>query len=424
MRELLHLMNPWWTGLAFDSGLERPRFLNRIKALIPDPNVVLLVGPRRVGKTYLLRQTVRGLLGEGVDARRILFLLGDHPVIAATPAADLLREYRAIHGLGREERVFLFLDEVQAVPSFDLQVKNLYDLEQVKIFLSGSSAGVFRNRAAHLTGRMIEVEIFPLDFAEFLLFRGVRISERDPHLRLTRFEEYLRVGGYPEHVLRENPEYLPALLKSTVYRDIVSIHGIKHPSVMDDLLVLMANRLGSRTSYTKLKNVLRVTVDTVRDYLHFLEEAFILQRVEKFSPSVNERIYAEAKYCFFDAGMRNALTGYRDEGAVAENVCFQVLRAGRPEVFHFFDRDREVDFVVKTPDGPLPVEAKYVDGIAVGDDRLAGLRSFIRKHRPPRAFVVTRGFASRETFEGCDVRFVPLWDFSIRPASTQEPGRT
>lgn len=413
MRELLHLMNPWWTGVAFDSGLERPRFMTRIRELTPDPSVILLVGPRRVGKTYLLRQTVRGLLGSGVDARRILFLLGDHPAITAMPVAELLREYRAIHGLGREEQVFLFLDEAQAVPSFDLQVKNLYDLEKVKVFLSGSSAGVFRTRAAHLTGRMIEVEIFPLDFTEFLSFRGVTISERDPHLRLTRFEEYLRVGGYPEHVLRETPEYLPALLKNTIYRDIVSIHGIKHAAVMDDLLVLMANRLGSRTSYTKLKNVLRVTVDTVRDYLHFLEEAFILQRVEKFSLSVNERIYAEAKYYFFDAGMRNALTGFRDEGAVAENVCFQVLRAARPEVFHFFDRDKEVDFVVRTPDGPLPVEAKYVDRIGMRDERLTGLRSFIRKHRPPRALVATRGFESREMFEGCEVRFVPLWDLSI-----------
>jgi len=422
MRELLHMMNPWWTGLAFDSGLERPRFMNKIRELISDPSVVLLVGPRRVGKTYLIRQTVRALLGSGIDARRILFLLGDHPAIAATPVADLLREYRAIHGLGREEQVFLFLDEVQAVPSFDLQVKNIYDLEKVKIFLSGSSAGVFRTRTAHLTGRMIAVEIFPLDFDEFLTFRGARISERDPHLRLTRFGEYLRVGGYPEHVLRENPEYLPALLKNTVYRDIVSIHGIKHPSVMDDLLVLMANRLGSRTSYTKLKNVLRVTVDTVRDYLHFLEEAFILQRVGKFSPSVNERIYAEAKYYFFDAGMRNALTGYRDEGAVAENVCFQVLRATRPEVFHFFERDKEVDFVVKTPDGPLPVEAKYVERIGMEDERLAGLRSFIRKHRPPLAFVATRGFEKQETFECCDVRFVPLWDLSI--SMTQEQGRS
>lgn len=415
MRELLHLMNPWWTGLAFDSGLARPRFMNKIRELLPDPGVILLVGPRRVGKTYLLRQTVRALLESGIEPRRILFLLGDHPVIGATPLADLLAEYRAIHGLTREEQVFLFADEVQAVPSFDLQVKNLYDLEKVKIFLSGSSAGVFRNRAAHLTGRMIEVEIFPLDFAEFLSFRGTSISERDPHLCLTRFEEYLRVGGYPEYVLRGNPEYLPALLKSTVYRDIVSVYGIKHPRVMDDLLVLMANRLGSRTSYTKLKNILRVTVDTVRDYLHFLEEAFILQRVEKFSPSVNERIYAEAKYYFFDAGMRNALTGYRDEGAVAGNVCFQILRAGRAEFFHFFERDKEVDFVVKTPDGPLPVEAKFVDRIGMGDDRLDGLRSFIRKHRPPRALVATRGFESREKVGGCEVRFAPLWDLTLNP---------
>jgi predicted AAA+ superfamily ATPase len=413
MRELFHLMNPWWSGLTFDAGLDRPRFMHKINKLVHDPSVVLLVGPRRVGKTYLLRQTVQALLGSGIDAKRVLFLLGDHPVIGTTPLADLLREYRAIHGLAREEQVFLFVDEVQAVQSFDLQVKNIYDLEKVKIFLSGSSAGVFRNRGAHLTGRMIEVEVFPLDFAEFLSFRGARISERDPHLRLTRFEEYLRVGGYPEYVLRGNPEYLPALLKSTVYRDIVSIHSIKYPSVMDDLLVSMANRLGSKTSYTKLKNVLRVTVDTVRDYLHFLEEAFILQRVEKFSPSVNERIYSEAKYYFFDAGMRNALTGYRDEGAVAENVCFQVLRGSRAEVFYFFDRDKEVDFVIKTPDGPLPVEAKYVDRIGMEDDRLAGLRSFIHKHHPPRAFVATRGFESRETFEGCKVRFVPLWDFSI-----------
>jgi len=222
-------------------------------------------------------------------------------------------------------------------------------------------------------------------------------------------------------VLRGNPEYLPALLKSTVYRDIVSVHGIKYPKVMDDLLVLMANRLGSRTSYTKLKNILRVTVDTVRDYLHFLEEAFILQRVEKFSPSVNERIYAEAKYYFFDAGMRNALTGYRDEGAVAENVCFQILRGSRAEVFYFFDRDKEVDFVVKTPDGPLPVEAKYVDRIGMEDDRLAGLRSFIRKHRPPRALVATRDFESRETVGGCEVRFVPLWDLTLE---LQSPGRS
>lgn len=413
-RQAYFSLNPWWEGRDFETGFPREEYLRKILARFDRPQIEIVVGSRRVGKTTFLKQIIKRQLEKGVEKERIFYLSCDHPQATGIPVSEHLEEFRQMFSLPRDERVLLFLDEVQETPNWEIELKSLYDNENLKIVCSGSTSALIKSHGGKLTGRQINTTIYPLSFSEFLTFKKIVPKFSEGYLLENYVEEYLQVGGYPENVLNPSTDYLNALLDDVFLRDLVRLHPIKNLTVVKDLFVLLTASVGTRVSFNKLANTLGVSVDTVKKYIEYLENAFLVKKMTKWSTSHRQRVYAQKKIYLLDTGLKTLLTGEQDLGFKAENAVFvHFLRTGQ-EVGYFAESRRELDFVTGAYQDPLPVEVKYVEDLGMDDKRLLGLKLFLKRFPDvKKARIVTKSVARKVRFRDVEVEMIPLWQFLL-----------
>ncbi len=413
-RKAYFTANPWWEGRDFETGFLRKNYLQELLKRFDRPQIEIVAGGRRVGKTTFLKQIIKSRLEKGVDKEKIFYLSCDHPQAVDISVSKHLENFRQIFSLPRDERVFLFLDEVQETPSWERELKALYDTENLKIVCSGSTSALIKSHGGKLTGRQINTIIYPLSFSEFLDFRKIEPQPSEGYLLENHAEEYLQIGGYPENVLNPSTDYLKALLDDIFLRDLVRLHPVEYLGVIEDLFRLLTASVGTRVSFNKLANTLGVSVGTVKKYIEYLENAFLVKKMTKWSTSHRQRVYAQKKAYLLDTGLKTLLTGEEDLGFKAENAVFvQFLRSDQ-EVGYFAESQKELDFIAGGFDDPLPVEVKYVDDLAMDDKRLAGLRLFLKRFDDvKKAKVVTKSVDKRERFQDVEIEIVPLWRFLL-----------
>lgn len=260
----------------------------------------------------------------------------------------------------RDRRLFLFLDDVQEGPQWEKDIKSLYDLESVNIFCTGSTSSLIDRQAGRLTGRQIVTTIFPLSFNEYLKFKEVKASLSEDYKLEHLADEYLTTGGYPEQVLRPSHEYMANLLEDILARDISLLYSIRKAYVLKDLLRLIAASAGSRTSSNKLSKVLGLSVDTIKEYVDYLQAAFLVRSMEKWTPSYSEKVYAQKKIYLLDSGIKILLTGPGEVGPKAEGAVFVELLRNNLQCGYYAESEREVDFVTSSDRDPFPIEVTYI----------------------------------------------------------------
>lgn len=414
MNSVYYSFNPWWEGRPFDTGIRRDFYLNKLKESLDRKQIEVLVGSRRAGKTTLLRQFIRELLDRQVAAKDIAYLALDHPSLAGVPLATHVKAVRKLFSHDRGRRLFLFLDEVQESPSWEAELKALYDSNDLKIFCGGSTSGLIKSQGGKLTGRQIVNRVDLLSSAEFINFRGDKPSLSEDYKFERLAEEYLTIGGYPENALRPSTEYLGNLIDDILSRDIMRLFPVRKPFLLKELLRLLAASAGSRTSFNKLGRVLSLSLDTVKDYVALLESAFLIAQLEKWTDSWTEKAYAAKKIYLLDNGVKTLITGAGDEGAKAEAAVFAELRRQNADCGYFAESEREVDFVIGTSRAALPIEVKFISSFDRDDRKYAGLKLFLRRFPKTRqAVVVTRTAEKEDEIGGTPVRCVPLWKFLL-----------
>jgi len=423
METIYYSLNPWWEKQSFNSGIKRDSYLQRFYLQLERKQAEIIVGSRRSGKTTLLKQFIRELLEKGVSEKDILYLPLDHPNLSATPISEHLKNLRKIFDHNRDRKLYLFLDEIQDSPGWETELKSLYDSEPLKIFCSGSSSSLIARQGGKLTGRQIITTVYPLSFKEFILFRGSQPKLSEDYKYETLAAEYLETGGYPEQVLNPSHEYMTNLLEDILARDLIRNFPVKKPFALRDLMRLVAASTGSRISYNKLSKTLALSLDTVKDYISYLEGAFLLQSIEKWTTSHSERIYAQKKVYLWDNGVRTLLTGPGDEGSKAENAVFMELKRNSLQCGYYAESEREVDFITGSYKSPLPVEAKYVDALDWKDRRLSGLRLFLRRFpKTKRVLLITKKFEDETVLDTATINAIPLWKFLLRSGDYLPPG--
>ncbi|MFH1176948.1 MAG: ATP-binding protein [Acidobacteriota bacterium] len=414
MDAILRVMNPWWEGRSFETGVRREIYLGRLAGARARRQVEILIGSRRIGKTTLLRQVIGEILAAGVPAHDVCYLALDHPALEAAPVSEHLKRFRKEFLHQRERRLFLFLDEIQDSPDWENELKALYDTEQIKFYCSGSTSALLERAGGKLTGRQITTTVYPLSFAEFLAFRGSLPTLAEDYRMERLAEEYLAVGGYPEQVLSPSHEYLASLVNDILARDLLRLHPIRKPAALKDLLRLVAASTGSRVSFNRLAKLLGLSLDTAKEYAGYLESAFLVAPMDKWTSSHSERVYSKKKLYLQDTGVRTVFSGAGDEGSRAENAVFMELKRRGVAAGYWAESDREVDFVIGAPTDPLPLEVKMLDAVDLADRRLAGMRLFLRRHpETKRALVVSRSTATTLPAGDIGVEAVPLWLFLL-----------
>ena len=425
MESIYYQLNPWWEGTPPDAGIRRETYLRPLLDNRDRRQVEILLGSRRVGKTTILRQLIAELLTSGVATHNICFLALDHPALSGAPISTHLKAFRSLFDHPRDRRLYLFLDEVQDSPDWEVELKALYDSEQLKLYCTGSTSALLARQGEKLAGRQITTTIFPLSFPEFIDFRGPRPKMAEDYRYERLVQEYLVTGGYPEEVLSPNPAYLPNLLEDILARDLMRLFPVKKPALLKDLVRLVAASVGGRTSFNRLSSLLGISLDTAKEYVGYLEATYLAASMGKWTTSHSERVYSQKKLYLWDMGIKTVCTGPGDEGARAENTVYLELLRHGIETGYFAESEREVDFVIGPATAPLPIEVKMLDSLDPKDKRLSGLALFSRRFPTARrAQIITRSVQTTIPFHGMELQAVPLWRFLLDAGRYLEESKT
>jgi len=395
MEETLHRFNPWWNEAYQTPGVLRETYVARLLSLKETRDIVLVTGLRRVGKTTLIYQVISALINsKSVEPERVFYVSLDNLALKQHTIAEIVDEYRRAQSIKHNELVYLFLDEVQSRTNYELELKNLYDMGYSKIYASGSGSLEISMRSPYLTGRQRVIHVSPLNFTEYLMFKGLQDSPADAHLYPALTEEYALNGGIPEYVKTGDINYIQALLDTIIYRDIAGVHGIRNPERIGDVLTLIAQSVGSPLSIRKISRVLGISKDEVSRLVSLFVEANLIYLVEK-DGKVSERKAAPKKIYLSDTGFFAALTENINKGALMENLAYLTLRNSGTVRYQRIG-GKEVDFVIKN----RAWESKYRDNITEDD-----IKNLLTLKGVKDRTVITRN----RTGEMEGVKMKPLW---------------
>ncbi|AJF06611.1 ATP-binding protein [Geoalkalibacter subterraneus] len=357
--EILASYNRFWTTGHLDAGIRRD-LLPQCLSQVDTKEIVVLKGVRRCGKSTLLAQVMDALLQGGIRPQQLLRVNLEEPLFTAEASVELLEQiYRTWRErVCPEGKGYLFLDEIQNIPGWEGWVRGRSDTEDVKIFVTGSSAQMLsREIGTKLTGRQVSFEVYPLSFSEFLRFKGVEVQSELEYISnktLIRhhFFDYLKYGGFPEVALRQDDADRELLLKNyfedILYRDIVTRHEIRDVANLRNLAVFLLTNNTKPTSLNKLKGNFSISQDKTENYLSAILESYLTFQLQRFSWSLKSVQRAGFKPYAIDTGLRNrvAFSFSAETGRLVENVVHNHLRRCHEEIYFAIDGG-ETDFIVK-----------------------------------------------------------------------------
>jgi predicted AAA+ superfamily ATPase len=350
-------------------GYLRQEYLNKIFQYCNNSLVKVLVGQRRSGKSYLLRQIAYKFIQEGVPTKNIFFI--NKEFIEFDDVKDykdldqLIKEYKK--KLKPNGKIYLFIDEVQNIHQWERLINSYSQnfAESYEIFISGSNSKMLSGELATLlSGRYINFEIFPFSYTEFLGFKELT-SNKDSYLT------YLHSGGLPELFSLPNEEtkqhYVSAVKDTVLLRDVIQRHAIKEPKLLEDLFIYVVNTASNLMSMNNITNYFKskgrkTTYDTIATYLGYIEDTFLIHKVDRFDIRGKETIAGNIKYYCNDLAYKNFLfTGFAyGTGYLLENLVFLELKRSGYQVFVGVLPNKEVDFVAKKADRIIYVQSAYL----------------------------------------------------------------
>jgi hypothetical protein len=404
------------------------------------PHVNDIVGVRRCGKTFYMYQLIQELIEQGVPKSSILYLNLDDDRLQPINGNELqllietFREIRDIQNSSDEDRLYLFLDEVQSYPSWERWVKGVYDRKQnVKMVISGSNASLLsQDISSLLTGRHLSTRMFPFSFTEFLEYRSVDYDMKtlpyseDRVVIKRMFSEYLVNGGFPETIIypsMPSHELLQSYFDDIIYRDIISRYGIRNPQVFKDLALFCISNISRPHTYNSLRrlfaNYSSLSTDSLISYLNYLEDAFLLFSVSHYDDSLKQQMSKPRKLYCIDNGMINAVSFKlsSDTGRLYENMVFiQLLRSGQEVYYWRNQKGHEVDFVTKKGLEPTQlVQVCYdLSDPETKERELNGLLVGMKNFEMDEGLIITSDEFGEEEIEGKKVRYVPLWYWILK----------
>lgn len=343
-----------------------------LQEALGDSRAIVLTGMRRTGKTT----SARWLLEQVASSNKIYLDLErlDQRAVFQESNYDLVLDYLRNRGLDTGQPMTVALDEIQYVPNLPSVVKYLHDLHGIKFLLTGSSSFYLKNYFSEsLAGRKVIFELFPLTFGEFLGFRGVPYRRRgsfaemrfDPHEyeRLKGlYEEFLLYGGLPDVVLEARPntrrDLLNDIFSSYINMDVRALADFQKIGELQQLMRLLALRVGNKLDITKLASTVGISRPTVMQYLDFLEMTYVIHRIPAYAGGDKASALARKLY-FCDNGIASILANI-SEGALFENAIHNQLRAWGQLSYLAKGNEHEIDFIVNhESNATTALEVKY-----------------------------------------------------------------
>ena len=349
--------------------IPRPRYTERILPFMNKPLIKVITGVRRAGKSALIQLLIDQLIASGVSPENIL------SINMESLEFDALDDYRKLydyirHHLRDTEESYLFVDEVQNVHEWERAIASVLADGLADVTISGSNARLLSSDlATRLTGRYVEIPVYPLIFSEFIEFQ--QIERNSPDVQRA-WNSFLRYGGFPGiHYLSLEDEpvltYLNSLYNTIVLKDVVNRHAIREPAQLDSITRFLFDNCGNITTAKRITDYLRaqglsVSLARVQNYLAYLEQAYLVFRCRRYDLKGMRHLELYDKFYLTDIGIRHGLVGYRDNdiAGLLENVVYLELLARGYTVSVGKFRNYEVDFVAERQTERLYVQVSYL----------------------------------------------------------------
>ena len=311
------------------------------------PLIKVIMGVRRSGKSVLARLVLAD--------RDFVYVNFDDERLASLKTEDLQRLEKAVSAIWPSTRLW-FLDEVQNVAGWELFVNRLQRAGHNLVITGSNSKLLSRELATHLTGRYVAIELFPFSFLEFLAARGealpgTSVSTREKAHLEERLREYGEAGGFPEMILSgSSGEYLRELHDKIVSRDITARYRVRQPRTLKELSLYCFSNPATSLTHNSVKRTFDLkSVHTAGNYVHYLEEAYLILLARPFAFKFREQVRQPRKVYTVDNGLTRALSTKvsQDRGALLENLVFQELRRRGADAYCLTQPEYEVDFLIR-----------------------------------------------------------------------------
>lgn len=400
-----------------DNIIER-EILVKVEEFLKLPHSIIISGIRRVGKSTLLAQIMQKFFNN--DA--YYFNFEDEQLINFEDS-DFNQLFEVLIELFGKKKVF-FLDEIQNVKGWENFIRRMQD-EGYKFFITGSNASLLgKELGTKLTGRHINLELYPFSFREFIKFQKYPYQENDllrseKRAELKRlFNEYMKFGGMPEYLQFKNKEILKKVYDDILYRDIAARYELKEIKALRELGLYLFSNISCPFSYNNLKNYLSLgSANTVKSYVDYLENSYLIFELNKYAYSVKQQIMGLKKVYSIDNALTNEIAfGFSEnKGRYLENLVFQELKRRNQEIYFYRSKgDLEIDFVVREG-----VEVKSAIQVSFDlnekskdreiESMLAGLEELNLKN----GLILTDNFEDKIKKSGREITILPVYKWLI-----------
>lgn len=412
--------NPWLT-MSFPEellGIPRPYDL---LIYLDVPEIKILEGARRVGKSTLIYQVVYHL---NQMNKHILYINFEDEVLKKYPLSQIINTYSS-----QAPVEYLFIDEIQNCPEWVQTVRKMYDRREMKqIWISGSNSTLIKQEyATLLTGRNLTIHISPLSFEEFLLFKDIKpqkigLSTLDKITYQKLFSEYCEYGSFPAIVSRTvlKKELLLSYFEDFIYKDIVARHNT-NATKTKDFGIYLATHASKFFSFRNIAVALNLHLNTIIDYFNYFKEAFLFDELYKFDYSLKKQYLNDKKIYCLDVGLAAAVSFKfsGDKGRILENIVFSELKRRNKEIY--FHKDKvECDFLIKE-------ELKITQAIQVTfsledketfDREIKGLLEALECYNHEEGLILTNSEQDKLEIEynakKYTVHIMPIWKWILK----------
>lgn len=331
----------------------RPIYLDKIRPYLNQDIIKVLIGQRRVGKSYIMFQII--------DELKHKFSVSDKDIIYINKELhefDHIKDYEDLLTVIKTDNTstkkYVFIDEIQDIQGFEKALRDLQALWQYDIYISGSNATMLSSEiATYLTGRYIEFEIFPLTYPEFLDFHTLTHSKES-------FLKYMKFGWLPylKHLVLEEEivyDYIKSIYNTIILKDVVARYNIRNVDFLDRLIAYLSDTIWSLSTANNISKYLKsqhidMWTNVILEYIHHLCSVYLINKVKR-KDIVGKKIFEiNDKYYFSDLWIRNSVVGgYRqtDIAKILENIVFLHFKAHGYTIHIGKDKEREIDFIVQ-----------------------------------------------------------------------------
>lgn len=378
--------------------------------------ILIITGIRRCGKSVLLQQ-LRNKLSE-----QDFFFNFDDERLASFTVSDFQALQECFYELFGQQHTYYF-DEIQNIPGWETFVRRLYN-EGCKVIITGSNARMLsRELGTHLTGRYISVEIYPFSFVEYLKLINVHPVQADFYTTagrsnlLVHFKNYIENGGFPKYLQTHSSRYLSSLYESIIFRDVMARNALTNEKEIKELVFYLASNATRRITYSSLGKIIGIRhAETVKNYLEYIQQTYMIFQLMKYSPSVKVQMLNPKKIYFIDNAIigRIGFNATDNIGYKLENIVFIELKRRGYDLFYHSDK-KECDFIVRQE---ANITQAYQVTVSVSDAKtrkreISGLQEAMSAYGLSEGYIITMD--EKETLQVDEgvIHIVPAWEWML-----------